>query len=71
MAMSDHSSKAARNSENTTSTTSGSQGASGISSNLQPGGTIPGKSPAAGVGSIGTGGGSTGNRPSGAVKKGT
>ena len=60
----------AKNSENTTTSTSGSPGASGISSNLQPGGTIPGKSPAAGVGSIGTGGGSTANAPSGAVKKG-
>ena len=70
MAMSDASSKAAKNSENTTTSTSGSPGAGGISSNLQPGGTIPGKSPAAGVGSIGTGGGSTGNKASGAVKKG-
>jgi hypothetical protein len=62
--------KNAKNSENTTTSTGGSPGASGISSNLQPGGTIPGKSPAAGVGSIGTGGGSTANGPSGAVKKG-
>ena len=60
----------AKNSEATTSATAGSPGASGISSNLQPGGTIPGKSPAAGVGSIGTGGGSTANAPTGAVKKG-
>ncbi len=42
----------------------------GLSSGLQPGGTTPGKSPGASVGSIGTGGGSTGNGPSGAVKKG-
>ena len=60
----------AKNSEATASTTAGSPGASGISSNLQPGGTIPGKSPAAGVGSIGTGGGSTANAPTGAAKKG-
>ena len=42
----------------------------GLSSGLQPGGTTPGKSPGASVGSIGTGGGSTGNSPSGAAKKG-
>jgi hypothetical protein len=42
----------------------------GLSSGLQPGGTSPGKSPGASVGSIGTGGGSTGNSPSGAAKKG-
>jgi hypothetical protein len=62
--------KNGKNSENTTTSTGSSPGASGISSNLQPGGTIPGKSPAAGVGSIGTGGGATANAPSGAVKKG-
>jgi hypothetical protein len=70
MTMSKDSGKQAKNSEGTTDATAGSPGASGISSNLQPGGTIPGKSPAAGVGSIGTGGGSTANAPSGAVKKG-
>ncbi len=42
----------------------------GLASGLQPGGTIQGKSPGASVGSLGTGGGSTGNSPSGAVKKG-
>jgi len=42
----------------------------GLSSGLQPGGTAPGKSPGASVGSLGTGGGSTANHPTGAVKKG-
>lgn len=41
---------------------------SGIATSLQPGGTVPGKSPAASVGSIGTGGGQTANAPSGAAK---
>ena len=31
----------------------------GLSSGLQPGGTIPGQGPGVGMGSIGTGGGST------------
>jgi len=42
----------------------------GTASGLQPGGTIPGKSPGASVGSIGTGGGSTGGKATGAVKRG-
>jgi hypothetical protein len=37
----------------------------GLASGLQPGGTLPGASPATGMGSIGTGGGSTANRPTG------
>jgi hypothetical protein len=45
-----------------------SPGKVGLSTGLQPGGTIPGKSPAAGVGSIGTGGGSTDNRETGTLK---
>jgi hypothetical protein len=43
--------------------------AGGLSTGLQPGGTVPGKSPAAGVGSIGTGGGSTANKETGTVKR--
>ena len=46
------------------------QGSSGLASGLQRGGTMPGKAPGASVGSIGTGGGSTANRSTGAVKKG-
>ena len=46
------------------------QGPSGLSSGLQPGGTVPGKSPGATVGSLGTGGGSTANHPTGSAKKG-
>ena len=42
---------------------------SGLSTGLQPGGTAPAKSPAAGIGSIGTGGGSTADRESGTVKR--
>jgi hypothetical protein len=38
---------------------------SGLTTRLQPSGTAPGGSPAAIVGSIGTGGGSTGNKPTG------
>jgi hypothetical protein len=41
----------------------------GLSTGLQPGGTVPGKSPAAGVGSIGTGGGSSASRETGTVKR--
>ncbi|WP_309085207.1 DUF2934 domain-containing protein [Chelativorans sp.] len=43
-------------------------GSSGLSSGLQPGGTIPGGSPATGEGSIGTGGGSTRRRSTGNAK---
>lgn len=39
----------------------------GLASNLQRGGTMPGRSPGAGVGSIGTGGGSTDNEATGTV----
>lgn len=42
---------------------------SGLSSGLQPGGTIPGASPAAGMGSIGTGGAGTKRRSTGSVKR--
>jgi hypothetical protein len=41
----------------------------GLSSGLQPGGTISGASPAAGVGSLGTGGGSTGDEATGTVSR--
>jgi hypothetical protein len=41
----------------------------GIASSLQPGGTIPGGSPGAGLGSIGTGGGSTAGKASGNAAK--
>ena len=41
----------------------------GLSTPLQPGGTIPGGSPANSVGSIGTGGGSTANEATGAAAK--
>ncbi|WP_134494327.1 hemerythrin domain-containing protein [Microvirga pakistanensis] len=43
---------------------------SGLSTPLQPGGTSPGTSPAASVGSIGTGGGQTENRDTGTPKTG-
>jgi hypothetical protein len=46
-----------------------SSGNVGLSTGLQPGGTIPGKTPAADVGSIGTGGGSTDDRETGTVKR--
>ncbi|WP_274425483.1 DUF2934 domain-containing protein [Chelativorans sp. YIM 93263] len=36
---------------------------------LQPGGTIPSGGPGAGMGSIGTGGGSTAGKPSGSVRR--
>ncbi|TNC72168.1 DUF2934 domain-containing protein [Rubellimicrobium roseum] len=42
-------------------------GASGLASGLQPGGVSPGGGPGASVGSLGTGGGSTANEPSGDV----
>jgi Protein of unknown function (DUF2934) len=42
---------------------------SGLSSDLQPGGAKPGASPAAGEGSIGTGGGSTAGAASGTAKR--
>ena len=41
----------------------------GLSTSLQPGGTIPGDSPANSVGSIGTGGGSTANQATGDAAK--
>jgi hypothetical protein len=41
---------------------------SGLSTPLQPGGTTPGASPAASTGSVGTGGGQTENRDTGAPK---
>lgn len=41
---------------------------SGLSTPLQPGGTIPGGSPASSVGSVGTGGGQTENRGTGSLK---
>ena len=43
-------------------------GPNGLSTGLQPSGTMPGKSPGASVGSVGTGGSSSG--VTGAVKKG-
>jgi hypothetical protein len=46
-----------------------SEAPSGLASGLQPGGTIPGKSPGNGMGSIGTGGASDGNRPTGAAAR--
>ncbi|MBC6982541.1 hypothetical protein [Caulobacter sp. 17J80-11] len=46
----------------------GKPGMSGLATHLQPGGMTPGGGPGAGVGSIGTGGGSTDNRPSGDLK---
>jgi hypothetical protein len=42
---------------------------SGIATPLQPGGTAPGTSPAASVGSLGTGGGQTENRDTGSLKR--
>ncbi|OWK27962.1 hypothetical protein [Sphingomonas mucosissima] len=39
----------------------------GLSSDLQPGGTLPGGGPGASIGSIGTGGGSTGGAGTGNV----
>ncbi|WP_243372788.1 hemerythrin domain-containing protein [Microvirga solisilvae] len=42
---------------------------SSLSTPLQPGGTVPGTSPASSVGSMGTGGGQTENRDTGAMKK--
>jgi hypothetical protein len=41
----------------------------GIASGLQPSGTSPGKTPAAGKGSIGTGGGSTAGKDTGNLKR--
>jgi hypothetical protein len=43
---------------------------SGLSTPLQPGGTVPGGSPASSVGSVGTGGAQTGNRDTGSPKTG-
>jgi hypothetical protein len=48
----------------------GAGAADGIASPLQPGGTVPGGGPGASQGSLGTGGGQTGGRDSGAVKRG-
>jgi len=47
----------------------GDQTEGGIASGLQPGGTTPSASPGAGVGSLGTGGGSTAGRSSRNVRK--
>ena len=47
----------------------GEQTEGGIASGLQPGGTTPSASPGAGVGSLGTGGGSTAGRSSWNVRK--
>jgi hypothetical protein len=44
------------------------EGATGAATGLQPGGTIPGGGPGTSTGSIGTGGGSTANKPSGTAK---
>ena len=44
------------------------EGALGAATGLQPGGTIPGGGPGTSTGSIGTGGGSTGNKPTGTAK---
>jgi len=41
----------------------------GLATSLQPGGTIPGDSPANSVGSLGTGGGSTANQATGDAAK--
>jgi hypothetical protein len=41
----------------------------GLATSLQPGGTVPGDSPANSVGSIGTGGGSTANQATGDAAK--
>jgi hypothetical protein len=43
----------------------GQAGDGGLSSGLQPGGTIPGRGPGVGMGSIGTGGGSTAGEATG------
>lgn len=45
-------------------------GPSGLSTSLQPGGTLPGGGPGASQGSLGTGGGQTAGKASGAVKRG-
>jgi hypothetical protein len=42
---------------------------SGLSSGLQPGGMEPGGGPGASVGSIGTGGGSDDDKPTGSLKR--
>jgi hypothetical protein len=41
----------------------------GLGSGLQPGGTLPGGGPGAGMGSIGTGGGSTANQSTGDAQR--
>ncbi|WP_137391914.1 DUF2934 domain-containing protein [Rhodoligotrophos defluvii] len=41
----------------------------GQASGLQPGGRIPGGGPAAGMGSIGAGGGTTANAPTGSARR--
>jgi hypothetical protein len=44
-------------------------GSVGVASGLQPGGTNPGGGPGTGAGSMGTGGGSTADEPTGAPKR--
>ncbi|WP_210527931.1 DUF2934 domain-containing protein [Rubellimicrobium arenae] len=50
--------------------TSIAPGGGGLASGLQPGGIVPGGGPGATVGSLGTGGGSTGNAPTGDLGRG-
>jgi hypothetical protein len=45
------------------------QAPSGLATPLQPGGTVPGGSPASTTGSVGTGGGQTENRGTGSMKE--
>lgn len=54
--------------ENWFSSANPPQAPSGLSTPLQPGGTVPSGSPASSVGSVGTGGGQTENRETGAPK---
>ena len=69
----EHWERAAREIEQETSETGGGSTEppeeAGLSSGLQPGGTLPGASPANGEGSIGTGGGSTKGRRTGTAKR--
>jgi hypothetical protein len=54
--------------ENWFSSTNPPQAPSGLSTPLQPGGTVPGSSPASSAGSVGAGGGQTENRGTGSMK---
>lgn len=54
--------------ENWFSSTNPPRAPSGLSTPLQPGGTVPGTSPAASAGSLGTGGAQTENRDTGSLK---